>query len=579
MRSLLTGKAVAAALLALMVSSATSADAIENYNPVTEDRLDNPEPHNWLQVRGNREGWGYSSLDQINASNVGSLQPAWLFSTGVSEGHQSPPLVNDGVMYVTTPMNQVLALDAATGKRLWRYQRELPEDLFQLHPTNRGPALLGDRLYVALTDCFLVALDARTGEVIWEVAVDDYQAGYYMTLAPLAAKGNIMVGVSGGEYGIRGYVAAYDAETGDEAWRTYTVPAPGEPGSDTWPDDDAWKTGGGSVWLTGNYDPETGISYWGIGNAAPWMGDTRGGMDNLYTTSVMALNVETGALVGHHQYHWNDSWDWDEVSPPLIYDVTRDGETFKALVNVARNGHIYLLKPTAEGPIEFVDAWDYVYSNVITAFDPDTGRVSYDNNHWPGTGKAALFCPSLWGGKDWPYSAYSPDTGLLYIPANENLCSTLEGAEEKYVPGELYIGVPIPVILGGFSLREGWDHIGEIQAWNVDTGEEVWSKNFDHQNWGPILATAGGVLFSGGTNDHMFRAHDAATGETLWEYPTNSGVTASPSTYSVDGKQYVAVQSGWGVDAERKQDVLRGIIPGYDVHVPQGGVIWVFALP
>ena len=214
MRKPWIGKAVAATLLAVMVGGATGANAIENYNPVTEDRLDNPEPHNWLQIRGNREGWGYSSLDQINASNVGSLQPAWLFSTGVQEGHQSPPLINDGVMFVTTPMNQVLALDAASGELLWRFQRELPEDLFQLHPTNRGPALLGDRLYVALTDCYLVALDARTGEVIWETAVDDYQAGYYMTLAPLAAKGKIMVGVSGGEYGIRGYIAAYDAETG-----------------------------------------------------------------------------------------------------------------------------------------------------------------------------------------------------------------------------------------------------------------------------------------------------------------------------------------------------------------------------
>lgn len=565
---------------ALLVSMATAASAaVDGYTPVTEERLANPEPENWLHVRGNYQGWGHSPLNEITPANVANLKPAWSFSTGVLEGHQAPPIVNNGVMFVTTPSNQVLALDAKTGTLLWRYKRELPQDLFQLHPTNRGPALLGDTLFVALTDAFLVALDAKTGEVKWEKAVDDYRSGYYMTLAPVVAKNRVMVGVSGGEFGIRGYVAAYDADTGEEAWRVYTVPAPGEPGSDTWPEDDSWKTGGGSVWMNGNYDVDTGIVYFGVGNAAPWMGDTRGGLDNLYTTSVIAINVESGELVGHHQYHWNDSWDWDEVSPPIIRDITMDGRTFKALVNIARNGHIYVLEPTPEGPIKFVDAWNYVYTNVVTSIDKETGRFSYDAAHTPGTGKEATFCPSLWGGKDWPYSAYNPDTGLMYIPANENLCSTLNGAAEDYVPGELYIGVPIPVILGGLSLREGWDHIGEIQAWNVDGKEEVWKKTFKYQNWGPILSTGGGVLFSGGTNDRMFRAYDAKSGDTLWEYPTNSGITASPSSFSVDGKQYVAVQSGWGVDAERKQDIFRNIIPGYKEHVPQGGVIWVFALP
>ena len=564
---------IGVSLIAGAVASAASAAGIDNYNAVTDARLNNPEPHNWLQIRGNYEGWLYSPLDQINTSNVQSLKPAWSFATGVVEGHQAPPIVNDGVMFVTTPMNQVIALDAATGEQLWRYKREIPEDLFQLHPTNRGVGLYGDHVYVATTDSFLVALKARTGEVAWEVAVDDYQAGYYMTLAPLIVKGKVMVGVSGGEYGIRGYVAAYDADTGKEAWRTYTVPAPGEPGSDTWPKDDAWKTGGGSTWMTGVYDADTDIVYWGVGNAAPWMGDTRGGMDNLYTTSVIAFKPGDGKIIGHHQYHWNDSWDWDEISPPIIRPVTRNGRTFKALVNVARNGHIFVLEPTPQGPIKFVDAWNYVYTNVVTGIDSKTGRFTYDPAHWPGTGKRAQFCPSLWGGKDWPPAAYNPETGLIYIPANENICSTLEGAKEDYVPGELYIGVPIPVILGGFTLREGWDHIGEIQAWDVDGKKEVWTETYPHQNWGPILTTGGGLVFSGGTNDRMFRAHDAKSGSLLWEYPTNSGITAIPSTFSVGGKQYVAVQSGWGVDAERKQDVFRNIIPGYDVHVPQGGVI------
>jgi alcohol dehydrogenase (cytochrome c) len=431
---------------------------------------------------------------------------------------------------------------------------------------------------VATTDCFLVALNAKTGEVNWEMAVDDYQRGYYMTLAPLTAQGKVLVGVSGGEFGIRGYVAAYNVDDGTQAWRTYTIPAPGEPGHETWTAD-SWQTGGGSSWSTGIFDAETGIVYWGIGNGAPWAGDRRGSLDNLYTTSVIALNLESGQIIGHHQYHWNDSWDWDEVSPPILTELTYGGRTFKALVNVARNGHIFVLEPSAEGPIAFVDAWNYVYSDVVTAIDPETGRFTYDDAHWPKTNVSAPFCPSLWGGKDWPYVSYSPASGLLYIPANENICSTMAGDESEYVAGELWLGVNIPDLVEGFYLRDGWDHVGEIQAWDVGNKNEVWKHTFKHHNWGPILSTGGGLLFAGGTNDRMFRAFDAATGAVLWEHPTNSGIGAPPSTYSLNGKQYVAVTSGWGVDAERKQDILRREIPGYAEHVPQGGVVWVFELP
>ena len=572
------GLAMAFTAAAQDIPPTPTPDPVANYSSVTDDRLANPEPHNWLQIRGNYQGWMHSPLDQINASNVANLRPAWLFSTGVVEGHQAPPVVNDGVMFVTTPSNQVIALDAASGKEIWRYRREKPEDLVEIHPTNRGPGLYGDQLFVATTDCFLVALDAKSGNVNWEVAVDDYQKGYYMTLAPLTAQGKVLVGVSGGEFGIRGYVAAYNVEDGTQAWRSYTVPGPGEPGHETWTSD-SWQTGGGSTWVTGIFDAETGIVYWGVGNGAPWAGDRRGSLDNLYTTSVIALNLESGQIVGHHQYHWNDSWDWDEVSPPVLTDLTYGGRTFKALVNVARNGHIFVLEPSPEGPIGFVDAWNYVYSDVVTAIDPETGRFSYDDAHWPKTNVSAPFCPSLWGGKDWPYVSYSPGTGLLYIPANENLCSTMAGDESQYVAGELWLGVNIPDLVEGFYLREGWEHIGEIQAWDVGNKNEVWKHTFKHHNWGPILSTGGGLLFAGGTNDRMFRAYDAANGSVLWEYPTNSGIGAPPSTYSLDGKQYVAVVSGWGVDAERKQDILRREIPGYAEHVPQGGVLWVFELP
>src|ERR687887_1467978 len=313
---------VGAAALAVLGPAMLAAQSAVSYSPVTEQRLLNPEPHNWLMYRGNYSGWGYSPLDQITPSNVKKLVPVWSFSTGVTEGHQAPPIVNDGVMFITTPQNQVFALDAKTGDLLWRYKRELPEELVQLHPTNRGVGLYEDKVYLATVDAHLVALDAKSGNVVWDKTVDDYTKGYYMTLAPLVAKGKVMVGMSGGELGIRGYVAAFNAQTGEEAWKTYTVPGPGEPGHDTW-SGDAWRTGGVSVWITGTYDPQLNLTYWGTGNTGPWPADAHPG-DNLYATSVIALNPDTGKLKAYHQYHWNDSWDWDEVDAPVLIDVPRD---------------------------------------------------------------------------------------------------------------------------------------------------------------------------------------------------------------------------------------------------------------
>ncbi len=572
------------AVVAFAVGALSANAFAENYNPVTDARLANPEPHNWLSWRGNYEGWGHSPLSQINADNVKDLVPVWSFSTGVTEGHQAPPMVNDGMMFVSTPQNQVIALDAATGTEIWRYVRELPEDLTQLHPTNRGVALYGDKVYMATVDAGVVALDAKTGQVVWDKIVGDYTEGFYSTLSLLAARGKIVTGMSGGEYGIRGYIVALDAETGAEAWKTYTIPGPGEPGHDTWKGD-SWKTGGGSVWMQGNYDAESQLAYFGTGNGGPWMPDTRPG-DNLYTTSVIALDINTGEIKGHHQYHWNDAWDWDEVSAPLLIDFERGGQKTKGLIHAGRNGYLWSLERTAEGPINFVAADKYVIQNAFESIDPETGRPSYVEARTPGTNKSVTFCPSLWGGKDWPPEAYNPDTGLFYIPAHENLCSEFGGVPiEEREPGELYIGVPIDVILSSLRFHESVDTskpvpIGKLQAWDLNKGEKVWEHDFhDTPYWGPILSTGGNLLFTGGTNDRKFRALNAANGDLLWEYPTNSGVTAVPSSYEVDGTQYIAVQSGWGVDAERMQGMLKDMLPeGRVPDVPQGGVIWVFAL-
>ena len=393
-----------------------------------------------------------------------------------------------------------------------------------------------------------------------------------MSLAPLAADGKIMVGCSGGEMGIRGFVAAFQAETGEEIWRTYTVPSPGDPGSETWPKGEQWKNGGGSVWVSGNYDPATNLAFWGVGNGGPWMGDQRPG-DNLYTSSTIALDVATGKIKGHHQYDPNESWDWDEVSPPLLIDYQRNGRTVKGLVDVARDGYLWFLE-RSDGPINFVDGRPYVKQNVYKSLDPKTGRPEVDPDRKPGTAKTATFCPSLWGGKNWPPIAYSPQTRMIYIPANENLCTTLTGLNVEYTPGGRYMGARSALLAA-----PGADHIGEVQAWNVDTGKRVWTHNYtDSQNWGPMLATGGGLVFSGGTNDRKFHAFDATSGALLWEFPTNSGITGQPSTFMVDGKQYVAVQSGWGVDARGMELLLNGLFPGKYPEVPEGGAVWVFAV-
>jgi alcohol dehydrogenase (cytochrome c) len=546
--------------------------ALQSYQTVTAERLKQPGERDWLMIRRTYDGWGFSPLKQITPENVARLQPVWSFATGAIQGHEATPLVNNGVMFVSTPGNQVIALDARTGTQLWRYRDPPPPDAINLHPTSRGVALYGDKVFFAKAEAVLVALDAKSGKVVWSAKVEDNRKGYYMSLAPLVADGKVMVGASGGELGVRGFVAAYDVETGKQAWKTFTVPAPGEQGSETWPKGDQWRTGGGSVWVTGNYDPETNLAFWGTGNGGPWMGDQRPG-DNLYTASTIAIDVATGRIRGHHQYNPNESWDWDEVSPPILVDYQRDGRTVKGLIDVARDGYLWFLE-RGPGPIKFVDATPYVRQTAFRGVDPKTGRPDVDPARKPGTGKLAEFCPSFWGGKNWPPVAFSPLTRLLYIPANENLCSSIIGREVPYEPGASFVGATSTL-----SITPDADHIGEVQAWNVDTGKRVWTHTYpDSPNWGPMLATAGGLVFSGGTNDRKFHAFDAVSGKLLWELPLSSGVVGQPSTFTIGDQQYVAVQSGWGIDSRGMQGRLNALRPGKFPDVPEGGTIWVFAV-
>jgi alcohol dehydrogenase (cytochrome c) len=552
--------------------AAQTKDRLQQYRPVTSERLLKPADADWLMVRRTYDGWGYSPLAEITPANVGRLQPVWSLPTGVNNGHEAPPIVNDGVMFVATPGNQVIALDATSGTVLWRYRRPIPEGAVILHPTTRGLALHGDKVFFAAGEAVLVALDARTGTEVWTTTVAENKHGYYMSLAPLVADNKVMIGASGGEFGVRGFIAAYNLETGKELWKTYGVPAPGEPGSDTWPKGEQWKTGGAPFWVTGNYDPATNLAFWGTGNGGPWMGDQRPG-DNLYTASTLAIDLATGRIKGHHQYHPNDSWDWDEVSPPILVDYTRQGRTIKGLIDVARDGYLWFLE-RSDGPIRFVEGKPFVKQNVFRSLDPKTGRPDVDPARQPGTGKEAEFCPSHWGGKNWPPIAFSPLTRMIYIPANENLCSRMVGRDIEYTAGKSYSGATNTLFMA-----PGADHIGEVQAWNVDTGARVWTHTFPASaNWGPMLATGGGLVFSGGTSDRMFRALDATTGKLLWEFQVTSGITGPPTSFSVGGVQYIAVQSGWGIDARSMQARLDRISPGRFPEVPEGGTVWVFAV-
>ena len=545
---------------------------LKQYQPVSAQRLRNPPDGEWPMIRRTYDGWGFSPLSQIDTGNVRRLEPLWIFATGATNGHEAPPIVVNGVMFLATPGNQVIAIDARTGVLLWRYRRPLPTPVVLLHPTSRGVAVYDDKVYFAAGEAVLVALDARTGQEVWTTPIAENARGHYLSLAPLVADGKVLIGASGGELGIRGFVAAFDAETGKEVWRTYMVPAPGEPGSETWPKGEEWRTGGGSIWVTANYDAATNLSYWGTGNGGPWMGDRRPG-DNLYIASTVALDVATGQIKGHMQYSPNESWDWDEVSPPILVDFRRGGRTVTGLINVARNGYMYFLERSANA-IGFVDGTPYVRQNVFRSLDPKTGRPDVDPDRKPATGKLADFCPSWWGGKNWPPIAFNPQTRMIYVPANENLCATLTGSDVQYSPGLSFTGST-----NTLYIHPDATHIGEVQAWNVDTGKRVWTHTFAKSaNWGPMLTTAGGLVFSGGTNDRMFRAFDAKNGKVLWERPTNSGVMGVPVSFAIDGKQYVAVQSGFGIDGRAMQARLNRFLPGEYPEVPEGGALWVFAI-
>ena len=592
MRCMAQRRLLGSVAVLLFAGSATAQDLsrvnkeISDYSPVTQERLNAADPSDWLLPKGNYQGWMYSGLEQITAENVGQLTPVWVYSTGLDSGHQAPAIVNDGVMFVSTPYNHVLALDAKTGSLYWRYEHDNPPDLGVMHNTSRGVALWGDRVFAAGLDGTLNALDAKTGQRLCQASIGDWEIGAYITSAPLAVEGKILVGPSGGEFGVRGFLEATDAETCEQAWRTYSVPGPDEPGHETWkpegPRPDAWKYGGGSMWMPGNYDPEAKKLYWGVGNGSPWLGDQRPG-DNLYVASSISMDPETGEILGHMQYHFNDSWDWAAMNAPMLLDIEQDGQTVTGLMSPQRNGYLYWLERNPEGGITYLEGKPFVYNDAFVSLDQDTGRPTYDPAHVPTTGNKVEYCPSLWGGKNYPYEAYNPQTGMIYIPANENVCNSWTGfLDEDTEPasGQWWAGMDLAELK--VFLRDPQEGVGQLQAWNVNTREVEWTHEFGKtMNWGSVLTTAGGIVFNAGTNDRMLRAFDAESGEVLWEFPLNSAAISPPVSYEVDGKQYIAITAGYGVDAQWTNSVLADAdeTGEWNGDVPVGGAIWVFALP
>lgn len=487
------------------------------------------EPGNWLTYSGNYQGHRHSPLTEITPANVGGLKVKWAYQ--FPAGHnQTSPIVVDGVIYITSP-NRAAALDPHTGRELWTWERPIPKDYQSIGfgQVNRGPAILDDKLYIATLDCHLVALDLKTGQQRWATKVEDYKPGYSMTLAPLAIKGKVLVGVSGGEAGIRGFIDAYDAGSGGRVWRFYTIPAPGEPGNDTWAGD-SWKTGAGSTWVTGAYDPELNLVYWGIGNPGPdWNGDSRKG-DNLYTCSFVALDGDTGKLKWHFQFTPHDTHDWDSAHVPMLIDAPVRGRTRKLIVNPNRNAFYYALDRTTG---EFLSGQAYAKQTWAKGLD-DKGRPIVIPGMDPNEAGVLVY-PALNGATIWFSPSYSPKTNLVYVAVRE-VGATYFKREADYKPGTFFAG-------GGERQIPPSEQWGAIRALEPTTGKLAWEYKLLSAPWAGVMTTAGGLVFSGSNEGNIF-ALDARTGKPLWNFHSGGAVNSNAISFALDGRQHIAMAAG-----------------------------------
>ncbi|MBF6991207.1 MULTISPECIES: PQQ-dependent methanol/ethanol family dehydrogenase [unclassified Cupriavidus] len=577
LRAVMVATAVAAATASVAAQAAVTDAMIEN---------DAKTPGDVLSWGMGPQGQRYSTLARINTKNVGNLVPAWSFSFGGEKqrGQEAQPLIHDGKMFVTASYSRIYALDLKTGAKLWKYEHRLPEGIMPCcDVVNRGAALYDNLVIFGTLDAQLVALDQKTGKVVWKEKLEDYAAGYSYTAAPLIVKGMVLTGISGGEFGVVGRVDARDAKTGQLVWSRPVVEGHmgykydkdgnkteiGVTGAEnaSWPGE-TWKTGGAATWLGGTYDPATGLVYFGTGNPGPWNSHIRKG-DNLYSASTVAIDPATGKIVWHYQNTPNDGWDFDGVNEFVTFDL--DGKRMGGKAD--RNGFFYV-NDARSGKL--VNAFPFVRKITwASGIDLKTGRPDFISEGRPGDpaavadakkGKSVFAAPGFLGGKNQQPMAYSPQTGLFYVPANE-WGMDIWNEPVSYKKGAAFLGA-------GFTIQPlNQDYIGALRAINPKTGKIVWEAKNGAPLWGGAMTTAGGLVFWG-TPEGYLKAADARTGKELWKFQTGSGVVAPPVTWEDNGEQYVAVVSGWG-----------GAVPLWGGEVAkrvnfleQGGSVWVFKL-
>jgi alcohol dehydrogenase (cytochrome c) len=535
------------AILSLLALSALVFTPVQAQ--VTSQRLERAasEPRNWMTYGGGYDNQRYSGLRQITRNNAKKLSQIWVVQNQVPGAWESNPLVVDGIMYVTQRPNDVMALDAKTGRLFWIYHwTPDPAARVCCGSNNRGVAILGDTLFMGTLDAHLIAIDAKTGKPLWNTVVADLKSGYSVTMAPLVVKDQVLVGVGGGEYGIRGFVAAFNPHSGKELWRFNVIPGPGEPGFETWNGDD-WKTGGGSIWTMGSYDPVLNLVYWGTGNPGPdWNPAQRPG-DNLYTDSVVALDPDTGKLRWYFQFTPNDAYDYDSTQVPVLADMDWSGKPAKLMLWANRNGFFYVLD-RATG--QFLHGSPFVKVNWASGLDKNGRPIQTppapNTPVWPGNQ----------GGTNWYPPSYSPSTGLFYFSVWENYATTYRREQAVYQPGRIFAGgAPAGISPSPGAPTVGVGRRGPIDYWTSEvgngatvaldprTGKRAWTfSQYDVTDAG-MLTTATDLLFTGGREGYFY-AFDARNGQLLWKTNLGGSIVNAPITYEIDGKQYVSVIAG-----------------------------------
>jgi alcohol dehydrogenase (cytochrome c) len=530
--------AIAIALLVVTVpvsgqESESQPGTTPSFSPVTWDRLLNAadEPENWLMYSGTLDSQHFSGLDQIHNRNVSELELKWAYQIPQLDRAETVPVVVDGVMFITEAPSNVVAVDAATGRQYWRYNHPLPDDLrICCGRNNRGVAILGETLFMSTLDAHLVAIDARTGNLVWDRETADYRSGYSKTAAPLIVKDEVVTGMAGGEFGVSGFIDSYNAASGDLEWRAKTIPGPDHPDNQTWAGD-SWRTGGAATWITGAYDPDLDLVYWGTGNPGPdWNGDVRMG-DNLYSDSALALNHETGEMEWYFQFTPHDVHDWDAIQVPILADLTMDGQERKVMMWANRNAFFYTIDRVTG---EFLVGKPFAKQTWAEGLD-STGRPIRVPNTSP-TEEGTLVAPPVGGGTNWFSPAYSPRTELFYVQAFDGEAMYFK-RDEDYVEGDRFTG-------GGQQQVAPMDtYQSFIRAIDPKTGDLRWEFAIQPRSTAGLMATAGDLVFSGSI-DGYFYALDAVSGKELWHMNVGRMVHSAPMSYAVDGKQYITIAAG-----------------------------------